>query len=151
MAKMVDLEDDTRNEDALRKYLKSKYKFNKNNKFDIDLEFGERFEYSLAKILTIGKIEVKTERDKWMDTGNIAIELMNQNKLSGLTVTKAEWWAQILTYKNEIKGIILIPVEELKIIVKKIIQRDKGRITMGGDGNKSELALIPLKEIYENF
>jgi len=150
MAKLVEL-DDTRNEEALRHYLKSSYKFNKDNKFDVDLKFGEGFEYSLAKILTIGKIEVKTERDKWIDTGNIAIELMNKDKLSGLTVTKAEWWAQILTYNNKIKGIVLIPVDELKKIVKKVIKQDKGRITMGGDNNNSELALIPLKEIYENF
>ena len=45
-------------------------KYNKDSKFDIDLEFGEKFEKSLAKILTLGKIEVKTERDKWKKTGN---------------------------------------------------------------------------------
>ena len=58
-------------------------KYNKDNKFDIDLEFGEKFEKSLAKILTLGKIEVKTERDKWKKTGNIAIELMSRGKLNG--------------------------------------------------------------------
>ena len=54
--------------------------YNKDNKFDVDLEFGEKFEKSLAKILTLGKIEVKTERDKWKRTGNIAIELSSRGK-----------------------------------------------------------------------
>ena len=42
-------------------------KWNKDytSKFDIDLKFGEEFEYSLARILSIGKIEIKTERDQW--------------------------------------------------------------------------------------
>ena len=39
-------------------------KKNIDNKWDIDLAFGEKYEDSLAEILQIGKIEVKTERDK---------------------------------------------------------------------------------------
>ena len=46
-------------EERLRDYQALKY--NKNNKFDIDLEFGENFEKSVAKILTLGKVEIKTE------------------------------------------------------------------------------------------
>ena len=77
--------------DRVRKKWKKDYTSN----WDIDLKFGEDFEYSLANTLTLGKVEVKTERDKWKETGNIAIELMNQGTLSALTVTKAEWWAHI--------------------------------------------------------
>ena len=57
-------------ETKLKEYQSLKY--NKNNKFDIDLGFGTKFEKSLAKILSIGKMEVKTERDKWKKTRNIA-------------------------------------------------------------------------------
>ena len=98
-------------------------KWNKDytSKFDIDLKFGEEFEFSLAKILSLGKIEVKTERDKWKKTGNIAIELMNQSNVSGLTATEAEWWAQILTYKGNIESVILIPVPKLKKLVKRLV------------------------------
>ena len=88
------------------------------SKFDIDLKFGEGYEYNIAKILSMGKIEVKTERDKWKRTGNIAIELMNQNNLSGLTVTEADWWVHILSFKNNIESVILIPVPKLKKLVK---------------------------------
>ena len=128
-------------------------KWNKDytSKFDIDLKFGESFEYSLARILSLGKIEVKTERDKWKKTGNIAIELMNQGTLSGLTVTEAEWWAHILSYKNKIESVILIPVPKLKRLVKKLVAKGKAKIVMGGDNNCSELALVQIKDIHGVF
>ena len=128
-------------------------KWNKDytSKFDIDLKFGESFEYSLARILSLGKIEVKTERDKWKKTGNIAIELMNQGTLSGLTVTEAEWWAHILSYKNKIESVILIPVPKLKQLVKKLVSKGKAKIVMGGDNNCSELALVQIKDIHGVF
>ena len=122
-------------------------KYNKDSKFDIDLEFGEKFEKSLAKILTLGKIEVKTERDKWKKTGNIAIDLMSRGKLSGLTVTKAEWWCQILTIKGDIVGVYMVPVKKLKKIVKKSVEFGRGRVVMGGDNDTSEIALIPLEDL----
>ena len=128
-------------------------KWNKDytSKFDIDLKFGEEFEYSLARILSIGKVEVKTERDQWKKTGNIAIELMNQGNKSGLSVTEAEWWAQILTLKGEIKSIILIPVKALKKRLKQLVKENKAKIIMGGDDMSSELVLVPIKEIHGSF
>jgi len=126
-------------------------KYNKDNKFDIDLEFGEKFEKSFAKILSIGKVEVKTERDMWKRTGNVAIELASRGKLSGLNTTKAEWWAQVLTIDGEIEGVLMFPIEKLKKIVKRSVFKGEGRMVMGGDNDTSEIALIPLKEIYENF
>ena len=118
------------------------------SKFDIDLKFGEGFEYSLANILSLGKIEIKTERNKWKKTGNIAIELMNQKNLSGLTVTEAEWWAHILSFNNKIESVILIPVDKLKKRVKALVKADRARIVMGGDDNASELALVQIKDIH---
>lgn len=69
-----------------------------NSKFDLDLEFGQVYEEGLKKLLySKGKVEVKTERDKWIETGNIAIEVMCRNKPSGLSVTKSDWWFHILS------------------------------------------------------
>ena len=129
----------------MKKHFKKEY----TSKFDIDLKFGESFEYSLGQILNMGKIEIKTERDIWVDTGNVAIELMNQGNASGLSVTEAEWWALILSFKGDIKSIILLPVKELKKKVKHSVKHGQGRIVMGGDDNASEIALIPIKEIHE--
>ena len=135
--------------EKLKEYQNLKY--NNDNKFDVDLEFGEKFEKSVAKILTLGKVEIKTERDKWKKTGNIAIELMNQNNLSGLTITEADWWVHILSFKNNIESVILIPVPKLKKLVKKLVKEDKATIVMGGDDNSSELVLMPIKEIHGSF
>ena len=129
--------------------IKNHFKKEYTSKFDIDLEFGESYEYALGQILNMGKVEVKTERDKWVETGNIAIELMNQSNASGLSVTEADWWAQILSFKGDIKSVILLPVDELKKKVKHSVQHGQGKIVMGGDNNASEIALIPIKEIHE--
>jgi hypothetical protein len=122
-------------------------KYNKDNKFDIDLKFGEKFEKSFAKILSVGKVEVKTERDIWKKTGNVAIELASRGKLSGLNTTQAEWWAQVLTIDGNIEGVLMFPVDKLKKIVKKSVFKGKGRMVMGGDDNTSEIALVPLEDL----
>ena len=132
-------------EERLNEYQTLKY--NNDNKFDIDLEFGKKFEKSLAKILTISKVEVKTERDTWKKTGNIAIELASRGKLSGLNTTKAEWWAQVLTIEGNIEGILMFPVNKLKRIVKKSVIKGNGRMVMGGDRDTSEIALVPLEDL----
>ena len=100
-------------------------------KFDLDLGFGVKYEKSLANILKMGKVEVKTERDKWFKTRNIAIELSCRGDLSGLNVTEAEWWAHILSYNGEIITILLFPVEELKKLVKWSCSEGNGKVVMG--------------------
>ena len=132
-------------EEKLREYQGKNLK--KLKKFDIDLDFGTKYEHSLANILKLGKIEVKTERDKWKETRNIAIELSCNGKNSGLNTTEADYWAHILTCKGDIKGIILLPVERLKEIVKLSVHDGHGRIVMGGDNCASEIALIPLGDL----
>ena len=131
--------------------LKEKFTKEYTSKFDIDLKFGEEAEYSLANILSLGKVEVKTERDIWKRTGNIVIELKSRGKYSGLSVTEAEWWAHILSYKGVKEGVILIPVALLKIRVKLLVKEGKATLKVGGDNDTSEIVLIPIKEIHGIF
>ena len=131
--------------EKLRKYQGKDLKELK--KFDIDFDFGTQYEQSLANILKLGKVEVKTERDKWNSTRNIAIELSCNDSLSGLNTTEADYWAHILTLNGDVKGIILLPVERLKEIVKLSVHDGNGRVVMGGDNDASEIALIPLKDL----
>ena len=130
----------------------NKKMFNDNSNFDIDLKFGQIYEKTLALILQDKTIEVKTERDTWKKTGNIAIELHNHasNKPSGLSVTKANFWATILVDNFNIKSIHILPVSDLKTRVKDIVRNGGGKIVMGGDYNCSEIALIPIEEIFGN-
>ena len=137
--------------DVIERIKKHQVKTNKDNKFDIDLDFGVHYENSLAKALSIGKVEVKTERDKWKKTGNIAIELACRGKLSGLNVTESEWWAHILTFKGEIITVLMFPVPKLKKLVKSIVMEGSGKMVMGGDDNASEIALIPLKDLMNEI
>ena len=117
------------------------------SKFDIDLSLGEKYEDSLAQILTISKIEVKAEIDKWRDTGNIAIEIRCNGKLSGLSGPKADPWCHVLSHKNEIKMILIFPIDELKRIVRELVDKKEAKVVMGGDNNKSQLVLVPLDKL----
>ena len=128
----------------------NKKMLNDNSNFDIDLQYGQIYEKALALILQDKTLEVKTERDTWKRTGNIAIELHNHasNKPSGLSVTKADYWATILVDDFKIHSIHILPVDELKPRVKDIVRNGNGRIVMGGDYSCSEIALIPIEEIF---
>ena len=119
-----------------------------NSKFDLDLKFGEEYEQGLEKLFkTKGKIEVKTERDKWIETGNIAIEIRYRGKKSGLAITESDWWFHILSEKGKVKGMICLPVEELKNICRVMIKNGTAKKVMGGDDNESEMLLLPIKEL----
>ena len=128
----------------------NKKMLNDNSNFDIDLQYGQIYEKALALILQDQKLEVKTERDTWKKTGNIAIELHNHasNKPSGLSVTKADYWATILVNDFKIHSIHILPVSELKKRVKNIVRNGGGKMVMGGDYKCSEIALIPIEEIF---
>ena len=75
----------------------------KNNKFDLDLKYGQEREQMVASLLNTDKtkVEIKTERDWWQKTGNIAIEVECNNKPSGLSVTKANYWFHILAKEKQ--------------------------------------------------
>ena len=128
----------------------NKKMLNDNSNFDIDLQYGQIYEKALALILQDQKLEVKTERDTWKKTGNIAIELHNHasNKPSGLSVTKADYWATILVNDFKIHSIHILPVSELKKRVKDIVRNGGCKMVMGGDYKCSEIALIPIEEIF---
>ena len=53
-------------------------------KFDIDLKWGEVREKQVADMLQNKTIEVKSERDMWQRTGNIAVEYESYGKPSGI-------------------------------------------------------------------
>jgi len=116
-----------------------------NNKFDIDLKYGQERENRIEKILKEGKLEVKTERDWWFKTGNIAIEIECNGKPSGIMVTKADYWVHILANGDKDYCRLIFDTKTIKKLTKKYI----GTLKNGGDGWKSKFVLIPLSEIFQ--
>ena len=119
--------------------------------FVTDLKYGTDSEKNIANILGLSakEFEVKTERNWWTRTGNIAIELEYKGKPSGLNITEATYWIQVLQEDNEPFCFVIIPVKKLKIIVKKLIESGE-KPRMVGDGNNSK-CLIVKKEMLLNY
>jgi len=115
-----------------------------NNKFDIDLRYGQDREERIEKILKEGKLEVKTERDWWFKTGNIAIEIECNGKPSGIMVTKSDYWVHILANGDKDYCRLIFDTKTIKKLTKKYI----GTLKNGGDGWRSKFVLIPLSEIF---
>ena len=117
--------------------------------FDLDLKFGKMGEEFVQNVLEgDSKIEIKTERDIWKDTGNIAVEIRYKGKDSGITTTEASTWIHLLSYKNDIVGGFILNVKKLKERIKELNKEKKVKIVLGGDDNQSQLVLLPIKEIF---
>tara|TARA_R110002012_G_scaffold131020_2_gene283569 strand:+ start:415 stop:792 length:378 start_codon:yes stop_codon:yes gene_type:complete len=119
----------------------------KNTKFDLDLKYGQEREQKVAALLDQdkNKIEVKTERDWWAKTGNIAIEIENYGKPSGLHKTEADYWVHILSIGKEDYCKLIFDVPKLK----KIAEKFKDNFKMIGDNRASKCILIPLSELFQ--
>ena len=109
-------------------------------------KIGEEFTQQLFEGNT--KIEIKTERDIWERTGNIAVEMRYKGSPSGISTTKASVWIHLLSVKGVIKGGFILKVDELKALIKKRHNEGKLKMVMGGDDNMSQLALIPQSELF---
>ena len=74
-------------------------------KFDLDLKFGHLGE-DFVRDMQSGNtmIEVKTERDIWKNTGNIAIEIRCNSVPSGISTTGASIGVHLLSYNGKIEG-----------------------------------------------
>jgi hypothetical protein len=114
-------------------------------KFDLDLEYGQVREDEVANMLQDKKIEVKSERDVWQRTGNIAIEYQSWGKPSGIAATEADYWFHNLCVGDDIYATIVFKVDILKKIIDNL---DSVRSVSGGDGNASRMYLLNLQKIF---
>ena len=96
-----------------------------NKKFDLDLKYGQEREKRLASILDKDKtkIEVKTERDWWFKTGNIAIEIECNGKPSGVMATKSDYWCHILADGDKDYCRLIFDTKTIKRLAKKYIKK----------------------------
>ena len=119
--------------------------------FDIDLDFGQITEKKLADAFEgKGKLEVKTERwqgksTQWKKTENIAIEIRDRGKLSGLSITEAELWIHML---DDGGGGFIFETKHLKNIIRKKKEEGSLVLKMVGDDKAAQCAIIPIKELF---
>ena len=118
-----------------------------NKKFDKDLKYGQERENRIVSILDKDKtkMEVKTERDWWFKTNNIAIEVECHGKPSGIKATESDYWFHNLCIDDEEYCTLVFKTETLKKIVDKI---DKFKSVSGGDHNASKMILISLQKLF---
>ena len=117
-------------------------------KFDIDLQYGKVREKDVADMLQDKKIEVKSERDVWQKTGNIAIEYKSYGKPSGIDATTADYWFHNLCIGEETFATLVFNTDNLRRIIKNL---DKKKSVSGGDNNASRMYLLNLQKLFSSF
>jgi hypothetical protein len=120
---------------------------NNDKRFDIDLQYGQLAENSIADMLQHKKLEVNTERDLWMKTGNIVIEFESRNKPSGIQSTEADFWFYNLAIGNDIQCTLVFPVDKLR----QYIRANMPSVVKGGDDYTSLLYKINLKDLFDKL
>ena len=122
---------------------------NKKNqkKFDLDLQYGKVREKKIAEMLENKKIEVKSERDIWQKTGNIAIEYECYGKPSGIRSTEADYWFHNLCIGEDTFATIVFETKSLKRIIDKL---DYKRTVSGGDNMASRMYLLNLQKLFSS-
>ena len=116
-------------------------------KFDIDLEYGKVREQLVADMLQDKKIEVKSERDIWQKTGNIAIEYESYGKPSGINATQSDYWFHNLCIGDDVFATVVFKTKNLKRIINNL---DYKRSVAGGDHNASKMYLLNLKKLFSS-
>lgn len=125
---------------------------NRNNKFDVDLQYGQDGERWLIWFGTDqAKVEVKTERDKWLETGNAVFEYSSRGKPSGFAVTEADYWLHIFKEKERIAMAFIFNIIELKTFLRLVYKNPNkynARLCKGGDDNTSDVILLPIAQLH---
>ena len=120
---------------------------NNDKRFDIDLQYGQLAEQKIADMLQNKKLEVKTERDLWVKTGNIVIEFESRNKPSGIQTTEADYWFHNLNIGEDTMCTIVFPVDKLR----QYIRTEMPSVVKGGDNYTSLLYKINLKDLFDKL
>ena len=117
-------------------------------KFDLDLQYGQVREKIVANMLQDKKIEVKSERGMWLQTGNIAIEYECYGKPSGINATDSDYWFHNLCVGDEVFGTLVFETKMLKRIVNTSINENQVRSVSGGDHNASKMYLMNIQNLF---
>ena len=116
-------------------------------KFDLDLEYGKVREELVAEMLQDKKIEVKSERNLWQKTGNIAVEYECYGKPSGINATESDYWFHNLCIDDEVFATLVFNTSNLKRIINNL---DYKKTVSGGDNNASKMYLLNIQKLFSS-
>ena len=116
-------------------------------KFDIDLAYGKVREESIKDMLQNKKIEVKSERDMWQRTGNIAVEYESYGKPSGIKATESDYWFHNLCIGDETYATLVFRTDVLRSIINSL---DYTKSVKGGDHNASKMYLLNIQKLFSS-
>ena len=112
-----------------------------NNKFDIDIKYGQIRENKVREMFSKCQIEVKSERSWWKKTGNIAIEYEYRGKPSGIYATTSDYWFHRLEGDRDEFCTLVFKTS----ILKGIVDKYKDKLTKNvGDNKASKCVLNPI-------
>lgn len=129
----------------------SKITFNRDHKFDLQLDQALIHERRLGEIFEgakIEKIELKSETWQWEQTGNIAIEFACDGKPSGISATEADFWVHELRRGNETLVYLMFPIERLKQLAREAWRAGNYRRN-GGDDGRFDVVLLRLSDLLK--
>ena len=131
--------------------MEEEIKLKHNSDFKYDLVTGKKGEGIIGTILEGDKVEVKSEIDKWIKSGNHYCEYRSRGKDSGILTTHAKYWTLNFYKGKQFCFAISLETDRLKMIIKN----NKYRSAPGGDSNTSWGWLVPIKHLmdinsYEN-
>ena len=96
----------------------------------------------------VTKFEIKSDRYK--NTGNMALEIYDNGKLSGISVSEADVFIYNYTNISELYVyLFFIPLSELKKVLKD--NESTLRIIKGGDDKEASIILLPMAEYKKYF
>ena len=113
-----------------------------NPKFDLDLKFGQQGEQWL-RMLGTPESGIRIE---------VVFEFACRGKPSGVSVTEAEFWVQLLSKDGVVVGMMGWPTTQLKAFLRNVIKTPGAygaRIVHGGDDKASEMVVIPLAQMHK--
>jgi hypothetical protein len=116
-------------------------------KFDLDLQYGKVREQRVAEMLQDKKIEVKSERDVWQKTGNIAIEYQSYGKPSGIDATESDYWFHNLCIGEDTYCTLVFETKNLRKIINNL---DYKRSVSGGDNYAAKMYLLNLQKLFSS-
>ena len=93
------------------------------------------------------KIEVKSERDMWQRTGNIAVEYESYGKPSGIKATESDYWFHNLCIGNETYATLVFRTDVLRSIIDSL---DYTKTVKGGDHNASAMYLLNIQKLFSS-